>query len=110
MDKVIAKLRELSTYYTDSTTQVGICTMIWQLRKRAGLSRKQLDKLLLEWPESSVSSEYPVQHPHLDPHAAYTAGGLWKANEYGDNRRALAKWLANELERRHKRHNMSKIN
>ena len=51
---------------------------------------------------SSSSAVYPVAHPELDPHVAYTKGAegfikMWKG-EYGDNRKQFLEFVSDYLE------------
>jgi len=96
--KVIRELRWLvdnQKYFVSAS----ICIKLYIL----GISRDsyaKVIKLMQEWPRFSGNDEYPVPHPTLNPEEGYltTRGiGMW-SGEYGDNRRALCKWLADRLE------------
>jgi hypothetical protein len=50
-----------------------------------------------KWPNYSDNWEYAVPHPTLKPDEAYNTVELWADDEYGDNRRELCLWLADQL-------------
>ena len=58
-------------------------------------------RLFCDWDKFTGSSAYPVPHPHLTCSAAFGAlDDLWADNEYGDYRRDLCRFCAQQLEKR----------
>ena len=55
-------------------------------------------RLMGKWPKATGTAGYPVPHPELSPPHAFLSVNLWAADEYGDNRRELCLWLADEIE------------
>lgn len=54
--------------------------------------------------ENGTTSTFPVPHPTMDPYDAYydhkrSHASMNDESEYGMNRRRLAKWLADQLEK-----------
>lgn len=56
-------------------------------------------KLMQSWPEYSGDEDYPVPHFMLPASDAYHyVDDLWGDDEYGNARRRLCTWLADQLE------------
>lgn len=82
--------KELAKYYEYYADEKGIFGML-------GYTLTINDNLVVlfkEWSKFSGNYAYPVPHPYLDPKEAFHRGNLWGRDEYGDNRRELAAFLA----------------
>ena len=99
-DKRIQILRDLGTgVRKPAKTRRGAC---WALMSFFSYKRsyKTIEQLAPTWPEFSGNIEYPVPHPTLDPEKAYVVRKqLWRNDAYGNARRRLCLFLADELER-----------
>lgn len=49
------------------------------------------------WSKFSGSRTFPVPHPMIDSARAFDTGSIWSADEYGNNRRDLCAFIAEEL-------------
>lgn len=107
-EKVIEHLRALGRKEVDPIdNNQGLCSELSERFYFSGdvcLTDEQLEDvqdLMNDWPKSSDEIEFPVPHPTMDPVESYcVCDDLWGDDEYGDNRRELCLWLADELERR----------
>ena len=63
---------------------------------------RHIRTIMGNWPEGTHSENFPVPHPEGSRVSGYfnaqRYGTTWEG-EYGDNRRALLKYLINELEK-----------
>ena len=92
-DKRIQILRDLGTgKRRPKCSAEGLCVEMCAFRMVSDLAPK--------WSEYSGNNEYPVPHPTLDPYDAFwSRKQLWRNDAYGDARRRLCLFLADELER-----------
>lgn len=92
---VILQLRELSVYRSHKYSEVtgyyvdpGICV---KLKEHVDLIRPYY----YSWVKYSGRPTYPVPHPTMNNCGeAYNTENRWGEDEYGDNRRDLARHLA----------------
>lgn len=84
-------------------TSEGICRELQILVNEDRISPRQriyISILMRGWPKHSGSLTYPVRHSWLISETAYhDTNNLWDNDEYGNNRRELCIWLADELEK-----------
>ena len=90
-------LRKLGNNKINPTVPgMGICCEI-EL-KYGTKTLKQVKLLFRQWPEFSGRKVFPVPHPTLGPSVAFlTQNPLWGNDEYGDARRRLCKFIADNL-------------
>jgi hypothetical protein len=74
----------------------GIC---FEVLVRFGPERQRIKALFSSWPKFSGCQKWPVPHPECDAvFAAVSSNNLWADDDYGNNRRELCLWLADQLE------------
>lgn len=76
----------------------GLCFFIKKIDRS---SIERCTRLMAEWPEGTGSIDYPVPHPEMDSREAYEDAYVidMYQGQYGQNRRDLALYLAEELEK-----------
>lgn len=95
----IQELRSKSTYIIEGR-MYGCCHVVkwscgWDYRNDTSPTHQELK----DFPRYSGNPGFPISHPNIAcPATAYFQDGKWGDNEYGNNRRAYALWLANFLE------------
>lgn len=76
----------------------GIC---YEVDCVAGEYLDEVRALMTEWPRYSGNTFFPVPHPEYGAAFGYSdAKSEWEDDEYGDSRRELCLWLADEIRRR----------
>lgn len=82
----------------------GICDELVNLHKRGCISSSEMQhcsRLMQDWPEFSGDPEFPVPSAdsQLNEEGAFLdSENLW-SGKYGDNRKQLCLWLADQLEK-----------
>ena len=77
----------------------GICICLVYLYDISDLYVQDIMKRALKWPSYSGNALFPVPHPKKTPNRGYMEeSNVWKG-EYGELRKELAAWLADELEK-----------
>ena len=95
----IQELRNKGTFVFEGRTQ-GCCDIVaaicgWDYRPETKPTHQELQ----DFPGYSGDPGFPVTNPNTtSPAVAYFCDDKWGNNEYGNNRRAYALWLANFLE------------
>ena len=94
LDEAIKELEYLGNGGEPKYTNLGICGNVCE-----SITILKLQELWVHWPEYSGMSLYPVPHPKYDSHLGLLkTHNVWEG-EYGNNRRKLCLWLADELEK-----------
>lgn len=61
-------------------------------------SRGKIYGMMPKWPEFTGDRWYPVPHQTMSPEDAFdNLDDLWSDDEYGDARRRLCLWLADQI-------------
>lgn len=74
----------------------GLCFEIRRFELCSGSLGNEVIDEMPHWPAGTGGDCHPVPHP--DQASYYSVENKWAADEYGDNRRELCAWLAEQLE------------
>lgn len=100
MKKLIEHLRGLGNRDIDPVGQSwGVCDEIDEFADY--LTCDRCKDIMRDWPKRVDYGDggFFVPHPFLSPYTAFMhTDDLWEDSEYGDNRRELCLWLAEQLE------------
>lgn len=105
--RLIEHLRRLGNGAMPSQKSEGICLEVHEfLHENIHVNqiqiivsyKKQVAVAMQTWPKRSSSTTYPVPHPSKAAYAAYMQDNIWGNDEYGNNRRELCLWIADQLE------------
>jgi hypothetical protein len=90
---------------TPKPDRIGLCYVVHrELKEFGGIQQRAVGSYLRgcakDWSLFSGNDEYPVPHPDTDnPGAAFmTQTDQFYINQYGDNRRCLARYWADKLQ------------
>ena len=77
----------------------GICAEMEEMMSFT--AQMAISRLMSAWPLVSDRLAYPVPHPYMSAVKAFYfySDDIWADDEYGDNRRALCLWLADEIDK-----------
>lgn len=102
--KIVERLNDLANGAEPVCIALGICRDIDILMTEddCGMcARNLVRKIAVDWPEFSGDKDCPVPHPERTPLGAFMhVDNLW-VGEYGQARKRLCAFLADEIENRY---------